>query len=80
MSLVGDLLNGCTIWTYIDMWCVRKLKALYPDWIEIVEDIHEIEKITGRKFAKFHSPYLLAWLTDEGREHMEELRKGMKWC
>ena len=79
ISLTDALENGCTVWGYSDAQKIRKLKAQYPNWVQIIDKVEDMESIIGTKFnGTEQMPYFGAILTDEGRKHIDEIRKVME--
>lgn len=75
-KLVKDLENGCTVWGPADAKRIRELQSKHPGWVDVIDDMAELERIEGRKFdgAK-QVPYFGAILTDEGKRNIDTLRE-----
>ena len=54
---------------------IRRLQKEHPDWVDIVDNMDELEHITGQTFdgAK-QMPYFGAILTAEGKANIDKLQ------
>lgn len=69
MEVMKTIENGATVWGVEDAKAIRELQKDHPNYVDIISNLGELEKITGEKYdgAK-KCPYFGAVLTAEGKE------------
>ena len=61
--------NGATVWGRFDAEAVRELQKNHPEWVTIIVNMEELEKIMGEKYSGVGElPYFGAILTAKGKE------------
>lgn len=67
IELMELMMGGETIWNLAIANQIRAFQKLHPTWVNIVDDLKELEKINKEKyFGEDKVPYFGASLTDEG--------------
>ena len=74
-KLIADLETGCTVWGRVDAGEIRRLQKEHPDWVDIVDNLDELESITGKTFdGTKQLPYFGAILTGKGKANIDKLQ------
>ena len=68
-ELIKELENGITVYGHNTAKAIRLIQRDHPDWVDIVDDMSELEEILGKKFGPGDKmPYFGAILTAEGKK------------
>ena len=65
--------NGGTVWALDHAQIIRELQKEHPEWLTIVDDMKELERITGETYDD-KVPYFGAILTAEGKGALHTLK------
>jgi len=73
IGLVADLNNGCDVFGRSEAVLIRELHKEHPDWLDIIDNIKELEKLKGSEYPLDNLPYFGVILTGKGKEGFQKI-------
>lgn len=70
-KLMAKVRHGVNIWTKEEARILRDVEKEHPEYIDIVEDMNEIERVSGTYDGTGGGPYFFAVLTRAGKTFLD---------